>query len=197
MELKIESLVNQSPMKPTLASSPREKKMRESLKDVGILPLPPEFEYLRDQLDDCRKYFDLYFRKKKPVLLEGPGDSLQLGPTCLGKSHTLVLDLDETLVYGYTSENGMPIERNVVRPPGEPDATEVVVLDDVVPDLADGVRKQKYEVWFRPGMSDFLTAVSEHYEVVIFSAGLKQYVETVTYKMVDPGKLYISRVCSR
>lgn len=69
------------------------------------------------------------------------------------KTHTLVLDLDETLVH---SEISKPPEATI-----PPTFTFTV-------DIAG--TPQPFFVWVRPGLHDFLRAVSELYEVVVFTA---------------------------
>lgn len=105
------------------------------MRDVETPPLPPAFMYLQNQLEFCRAYL----RKKRPIMVEGPGQVLHLGAPRHDKSLTLVLDLDETLLYGYVTEKGVPINKKKGRPLWEPTATEDVVL-------SDGARTHKYEV---------------------------------------------------
>lgn len=151
-----------------------------SEKVVHALPLPPEFAYLEGEMLVCRAFL----AKKLPILTSGPGDSLHLGPPPDGKSYTLVLDLDNTMLTSIISEHGAPVHGAQPRPAWEPSASVEVKSPKKG-------RTHKVEVWFRPGLLKFLASVSQRYEIVIFSAGNKRYVKAVI-QMVDPDKKYIS-----
>lgn len=74
-----------------------------------------------------------------------------LPPKCdTDKEYTLVLDLDETLIH-FGDE-------------GEDDEEE-------------GEGEMFYMV--RPGLNKFLTELSLHYEIVIYTAGLKDYADWI------------------
>lgn len=60
-----------------------------------------------------------------------------------------------------------------------------------------GYRSQTYEIWYRPGLLDFLASVSRVYEVVVFSEGSKAYVDMVVRKLIDPEREYISYVLNK
>jgi RNA polymerase II subunit A small phosphatase-like protein len=79
-----------------------------------------------------------------------------LSPEMKGKVKTLVLDLDETLVHS----SFKPIN----------DA------DFIIPIELDGVLHKVY-VRKRPGVENFLKAVGEKFEVVVFTASLAKYAD--------------------
>eukprot|EP01068_Selenidium_serpulae_P008486 Selendium_serpulae@DN4999_c0_g1_i1.p1 len=88
----------------------------------------------------------------------GPQDSGDIG------KKTLVLDLDETLVH------------SCFRP--------VNFAAFIIPVEIDGFVHNIY-VCKRPGVDEFLSAVAERYEVVIFTASLKKYADPLIDKL-DP-----------
>lgn len=71
----------------------------------------------------------------------------------------MFVDLDETLVH---SQSDPPPER----------------FDFIVRPVIDG-QKMNFYVLKRPGLDEFLEAVSKRYEVVVFTAGLKEYASLV------------------
>ncbi|KAG0465479.1 hypothetical protein HPP92_019643 [Vanilla planifolia] len=79
---------------------------------------------------------------------------------------TIVLDLDETLVH---SRVGVPPDR----------------YDFVVHPSIEGLEMTFY-VLKRPGVDELLHAASESFEVVIYTAGLKEYASLVIDQL-DPG----------
>ncbi|GMI77701.1 hypothetical protein HRI_001439400 [Hibiscus trionum] len=105
--------------------------------------------------------------KPKPVLV------LQrklLPPLGSDKKRTIVLDLDETLVH---SSIGTPPLR----------------YDFTVSRVVDGVTVYFY-VFKRPGVDEFLEIISKKYEVIVFTAGHKEYASKVL-DVLDPNG-YIS-----
>ncbi|XVE51512.1 hypothetical protein DITRI_Ditri02bG0048000 [Diplodiscus trichospermus] len=78
-----------------------------------------------------------------------------LPPLVSDKKRTIVLDLDETLVHSI---------------PHHPPPT----YDFMIEPSIDGVRMVFY-VLKRPGLDEFLEAISKKYEVVVFTAGLEPY----------------------
>lgn len=158
---------------------------------VPALPLPSKFAYLNDQVSECRTFL----AKKEPTLTKGPGDNLHLGPPPKGRSHTLVLDMDQTMLTSQISKAGASTKRRrqsggLRRPLWEPTASIDVDLE------GDGTM-EKLEVWYRPGLMEFLATISQRYEIVIFSHGERPYVETTINRIVDPDKKYISHIFAR
>ena len=90
---------------------------------------------------------------------------VHLGPK--SKKYTLVLDLDETLVF----------------------SSELLIEED-------DKDQSRLIIYQRPGASEFLQHVSEKYEVVIFTAAAESYALEAA-QVVDPEKRYIKRVLSR
>lgn len=142
--------------------------------DHDILSLPIEFAYLQKQVERCRRYV----QKKRYECVKGPGDTLHMPePIPDGKTFTWVLDMDETLLLTSTNTS--------IRPIWAP--------DKVTYWLNKGGKEVLLEVWYRPGLMKFLAAVSKNYEIVIFSAGGRTYVNRVL-DLVDPERTYISHV---
>ena len=87
-------------------------------------------------------------------------------------SHTLVLDLDETLVHCYLEE---PAEYDICFP------------------INDG---EEYFVYlcFRPYVFHFLDTMSKYFELIVYTAGIRQYASTICDLLNNEKKL-IQYVC--
>lgn len=96
-----------------------------------------------------------------------------LPPLVSSKKRTVVLDLDETLVHSTT---GTP-------PPN---------YDFMITPIIEGVTMNFY-VLKRPGVDEFLEAISKKYEVVVFTAGLEQYA-SLLLDVLDPKGLISHRL---
>ncbi|MFQ6664392.1 hypothetical protein Gotur_031524 [Gossypium turneri] len=96
-----------------------------------------------------------------------------LPPLVSSKKRTVVLDLDETLVHSTT---GTP-------PPN---------YDFMITPTIEGVTMNFY-VLKRPGVDEFLEAISKKYEVVVFTAGLEQYA-SLLLDVLDPKGLISHRL---
>ncbi|KAH1048470.1 hypothetical protein J1N35_039254 [Gossypium stocksii] len=96
-----------------------------------------------------------------------------LPPLVSSKKRTVVLDLDETLVHSTT---GTP-------PPN---------YDFMIRPTIEGVTMNFY-VLKRPGVDEFLEAISKKYEVVVFTAGLEQYA-SLLLDILDPKGLISHRL---
>lgn len=170
---------------PNDEETPSESSKQLEKVDHDTLPLPRKFAYLQEEVNMCR----LYVQKKHYECVHGPGDTLNLpGPMPPGKTHTLVLDLDETIVLTCISNDERPCD-TPGRPSWAPDKAKTFWSRSLEVDVL-------LEVWYRPGLMKFLAAVSEHYEIVIFSAGSSLYVQRAI-DMVDPERKYISQIFSK
>ncbi|KAK9031150.1 hypothetical protein V6N11_032537 [Hibiscus sabdariffa] len=96
-----------------------------------------------------------------------------LPPLAPDKKRTIVLDLDETLVHSMTDP----------RPPN---------YDFIVTPFLNGVTMNFY-VLKRPGVDEFLEAISKKYEVVVFTAGLEPYASSLL-DLLDPKGLISHRL---
>ncbi|KAF8117238.1 hypothetical protein N665_0012s0239 [Sinapis alba] len=85
---------------------------------------------------------------------------------------TIVLDLDETLIHSSTEKPEAP-------------------YDFVVKPEIDG-QILTFFVIKRPGVDDFLKKVGEKYQIVVFTAGLREYASLVLDKL-DPERRVVSR----
>jgi len=111
----------------------------------------------------------------KPQPTESPTGVKFLLPPLLPEERgkkTLVLDLDETLVH------------SSFKPIPDPDFVISIELDGVVHRVY--VRK-------RPGVDNFLRAVGEKYEVVIFTASLAKYADPLL-DILDRGRIVKTRL---
>jgi Dullard-like phosphatase family protein len=90
------------------------------------------------------------------------------------KQPTLVLDLDNTLIYASTKE--------------------LQYFDHLI---SVNYKNKNQKVWIleRPGLSEFLDLMSQHFELVLFTAGIRQYGIKVM-KKIDP-KMKISYFLDR
>ena len=85
---------------------------------------------------------------------------------------TIVLDLDETLIHSSMEKPEVPYDF-VVRPEIDGQILTFFVIK-------------------RPGVDDFLKRVGEKYQIVVFTAGLREYASLVLDKL-DPERRVISR----
>lgn len=95
-----------------------------------------------------------------------------LGPNVSGKQSCMVLDLDETLVHS---------------------SKEPIHTYDFKCLVKAGGRKYTLYVKKRPGVDYFLKEMSKHYELVVFTAGLKAYADKVL-DWLDPKGLISYRL---
>ncbi|KAK8955346.1 Mitochondrial import inner membrane translocase subunit TIM50 [Platanthera guangdongensis] len=103
-----------------------------------------------------------------------PASTAVLPPPSTPGRKTVFLDLDETLIHSCT---GIPPERYdfTVRP--KIDGQEII-----------------FYVLRRPGAEELLRAAAESFEVVIFTAGLKEYASLVLDKLDPDGALISHRL---
>ncbi|XP_042064509.1 probable C-terminal domain small phosphatase [Salvia splendens] len=90
-------------------------------------------------------------------------DKYPLPPPLNPRKNTIFLDLDETLVH---STSTVPPER----------------YDFVVRPVIDG-EKSEFYVLKRPFVDEFLSYLSEKFEIVIFTAGIEEYASLVLDKL--------------
>ncbi|PKA51670.1 Mitochondrial import inner membrane translocase subunit TIM50 [Apostasia shenzhenica] len=91
-------------------------------------------------------------------------------PSATGRK-TIVLDLDETLIHSTT---GIPPER----------------YDFVVRPWIEG-QEMTFYVLKRPGVDELLCSAAEFFEVIIFTAGLKEYASLILDQL-DPSRKLIA-----
>lgn len=123
----------------------------------GILPYPDESLTFNCLACICC----LASITKEPPLL-GPQPQNKAGKKCL------VLDLDETLVHSSFTHTDL--------------ANYQIPLD-----IEEGSKVKHFEVYVikRPGVDKFLEAVSQAYEVVLFTASIERYADPLL-KLLDP-----------
>ncbi|OVA13449.1 NLI interacting factor [Macleaya cordata] len=90
-----------------------------------------------------------------------------LPPSLWPEKNTIFLDLDETLIHSRTD------------PPPEK-------FDFIVRPRIDGELMNFY-VLKRPGVDEFLETISKNFEVIVFTAGLKEYASLVLDKLDSKG----------
>ena len=109
---------------------------------------------------------------------------------------TLVLDLDETLVYVTDTKNDnfelpqIPFEYYIL------DESKSTIQKFIKNNEIKNFRKAKSFVTIRPGLSKFLTYAKKYfYEIIIFTSSQYSYAEEII-KIIDKDKL-ISKIYSR
>lgn len=118
-------------------------------------------EYKEEDPDEMDDYVDPYvLMKAVPPYSSIPPQYLKpklLPPKISRHTHTLVLDLDETLVHCYLEEPAQ---------------------FDITFEIDDGI---KYDVYlcFRPYVFYFLETMSQYYELIVFTAGIRVYGELI------------------
>ncbi|KAK8575102.1 hypothetical protein V6N12_062780 [Hibiscus sabdariffa] len=108
-----------------------------------------------------------------PVLVSRKANRNRLPPLASDKLKTIVLDLDETLVHASPD------------PPPK-------IYDFMIKPSINGVGMNFY-VLKRPGVDEFLEAISKNYEVVVFTAGLEPYA-SLLLDILDPKGLISHRL---
>ncbi|GMJ14746.1 hypothetical protein like AT5G45700 [Hibiscus trionum] len=107
------------------------------------------------------------------ALVSRKSNSNRLPPLVSDKLKTIVLDLDETLVHS--------------SPDSPPETYDFMIKPNVY-----GLRMDFY-VSKRPGVDEFLEAISKKYEVVVFTAGLEPYASLLLDNL-DPKGLISHRL---
>jgi RNA polymerase II subunit A C-terminal domain phosphatase len=105
---------------------------------------------------------------------------------------TLVVDLDQTIIHTC-------VEKTIAEWKADPTNPNYDAVKDIEPFqlVADDNPDIWYYVKTRPGLRDFLKALSEKYEMHIYTMGTRQYALAVA-KIVDPnGEFFKDRVISR
>lgn len=98
---------------------------------------------------------------------------------------TLVLDLDDTLIYVQNSD--IPEEHKAIE---ENKRLQTISIPSEEGDLID------VSFITRPNIELFLRTLSQYFEIIIYSGGSKVYTERIVEK-IDPNKEYISWVLDR
>eukprot|EP00884_Botryococcus_braunii_P002425 jgi/Botrbrau1/12183/Bobra.0186s0090.2 len=153
--------------------------------DTDIAQLP---ENIQEWSTMCFNFIRTFADPKNSrSVVRAPSKRATMGPQKGGPERfTLVLDLDHVLVLSLGNR---------------PKETYRNALEVTRPDWAPSVKLMNGDVtwkcvWFRPGLLNFLKAVSQLYEVAIFSAGSEHYVQSVV-QQIDPERKYIDQVFSR
>ncbi|EDN92118.1 hypothetical protein SS1G_07980 [Sclerotinia sclerotiorum 1980 UF-70] len=109
---------------------------------------------------------------------------------------SLVVDLDQTIIHACIEPTVGEWQRDVNSPNYEAvkDVRSFQLNDDGPRGLASGCW---YYIKMRPGLAEFLTKISEMYELHVYTMGTRAYALSIA-KIVDPGKkLFGDRIISR
>eukprot|EP00884_Botryococcus_braunii_P018178 jgi/Botrbrau1/5043/Bobra.37_1s0009.1 len=152
---------------------------------------------LRDFLEySCFIMMPLLYSKLPLVCQQAPLEALSLeSKSDNKKTHTLILDLDQTLVHSIKIKNGntnvsdmLQYEPNHVVPL---DLEELKRLGELEESRTDINRLETY-IWYRPGLERFMQRAAELFEIVIFSAGRPFHVNAILSHI--PNRPCITRV---
>eukprot|EP00884_Botryococcus_braunii_P018177 jgi/Botrbrau1/5042/Bobra.37_1s0008.1 len=104
------------------------------------------------------------------------------------KTHTLILDLDQTLIHSrviYTVNGEEQVENDEPNPRICPNLDVLLDLDELkrYEELDPSISAMKVQLWYRPGLEQFMQCAAELFEIVIFSAGKHAYVHAVVERI--------------
>jgi len=83
---------------------------------------------------------------------------------------TLILDLDETLIHA--------------------DFEGIYVNHDMVVNFLFGQEEVSVPIFIRPGLFDFLQNISQEFEIIIFTASIKEYADAVLNRLDPENKFF-------
>lgn len=120
-----------------------------------------------------RKGYQILKNKAEEDASDGPRKTLVFGnhlpPLELPEKGTIFLDLDETLVH---SQSGLPPKK----------------YDFIVRPTIDG-EVMNFYVLKRPGVDELLEKLGEKFEIVVFTAGLREYASLVLDRLDKKGMI--------
>lgn len=131
-----------------------------------------EFEYISQRLSILRRQ-NARMNKSATAPRKNKADRNKL---------TVVLDLDETLIHSKLSSEKRAAQ-DIVSPSVKSSALN---LDSFQIKLADG---EIVTVYKRPGLDEFLKSATKTYELMVYTAGLRQYAEPLL-NWLDPKGTY-------
>ena len=102
---------------------------------------------------------------------------------------TVVLDMDLTLIHA----KPIPALPDPAPPARVSKADDPVHISLFIPFS----RPHHFQVHKRPGMDDFLERAASKFDLVLFSAGVDQYVNEIRDKCIDPSRKLFSKVFTR
>lgn len=107
---------------------------------------------------------------------------------------SLVVDLDQTIIHA-------TVDPTVAEWQGDPSNPNYDAVKDVrafqLVDDGPGARGCWYYIKLRPGLEDFLEAISQRYELHIYTMGTRAYASEIA-KIIDPqGRYFSDRILSR
>jgi Dullard-like phosphatase family protein len=124
--------------------------------------------------------YETYLKNLQNYINEYKEDSFDSNPINIlpphEKEYTLILDVDNTLICS-------------------------TVIEDESITLAENekiinVCEKKILVKIRPYLQEFLSTVRPHYEIILFTASMRQYANEIK-KIIDPDGIFIDGILSR
>ena len=100
---------------------------------------------------------------------------------------TLYLDLDLTLVLAVPDQNWKCLPEAAFAK-----ADFSIEVSGATKDRAQG--SERYTVFLRPGVREFLEAVSESYEMVVFTAATSEYADKIIDALEGPKRVFSHRL---
>ena len=149
-----------------------------------------EFEYVDSYLNKSQNYnyyvnnvMKSLIKLSKLNLTKEISKKLFILPET-NKIHTVLLDLDETLIHSDFEFNENESDDHQV---------ETKILSFYDKDVGENV---KFKVYLRPGIRNFLEEVSKYFQIGIFTASIKEYADEVL-NFLDPENKLFSFKCYR
>eukprot|EP00884_Botryococcus_braunii_P018175 jgi/Botrbrau1/5040/Bobra.37_1s0006.1 len=162
----------------------------ETFQDDEALPTWRDHKALKESVERaCFKMMPLLYSKLPPLCQQAPLEALSLQFECDSKkTHTLILDMDQTLLYSRVFVDGDDkVENNAGTPMPLSDPNHVVPLDleelKRYGELDASISDVRLQIWYRPGLEQFMHRAAELFEIVIFSGGSPAYVNAVVQRI--------------
>ena len=159
--------------------------IQDKFVNENLITSDTPLKYNKDEIKRTNDYdisFELNFSIKMMLELE-PKVELTIKvtlPPLPSKKKTLILDLDDTIIHSVKNEDITNLSCENICSVNHINIGEYTVILFLV----------------RPHLNEFLKTLSQLYEIIIFSAGLEEYVTKMIEKL-DPNKRYISKILSR
>lgn len=153
-----------------------------------------DFDYIDHRLNISENYQDYIekslqsMRKIKSVDISQEIKAKMITLPKQQKKHILILDLDETLVHSHFEEpdnTAISADLNTDSNKPKPSNLKTIVFFD-----KEINQEIKVNVYFRPGVFEFLNEASKHFQLGIFTASHKDYADAVISTLDPTGALF-------
>jgi len=106
--------------------------------------------------------------------------------------YTLVLDLDETLIHCRDTSAVARSENDCL----SEEKQRKVLEDSPSPSRLVTEEDEELTFYIRPGLNNFLSELSKHYELVLFTAATREYADYFL-RQIDPKNLFKNNILTR